>query len=260
MSRNDADMKKVKVLENLYLYEFIYEEALLPDTITVIVRDNNALLIDTAFPEYSEKVKKDLEEQGITVEIIILSHYHSDHVSGCPVFEDCEIYANEFYEDSYNNCQIWEPEYTYIRPRQLIRNADTLSFAGFNLEFLHAPGHSKCSIITKITDKIAHIGDLIMMTKDKKAALPFIAEGGNFAEHIESLELVRKSDPDILLIPHGGMIKDKDNIEKMIADRIYYLEKTSSSMGTLPLPACLADDISMYDHLEFHDTNLMRLI
>ena len=50
-------------------------------------------------------------------------------------------------------------------------------------------------------------------------------------------------------MPHGGMIENKEDIEKMIDDRVFYLEKTSGSMGTLPLPACLKEDISHYDHL-----------
>lgn len=260
MSRNNAGMEKIKVMDNLYLYEFAGDGIMLPDTITVIARDNQALLIDTAFPEYAERVKIDLEEQGISVKIIILSHYHSDHVSGCPVFSPCDIYASEYYEPNYNNCKVWEPGYTYLRPQHLIKAGDSLSFAGFSLEFIHAPGHSKCSIITKITDKIIHVGDLIMKTKEKKIALPSITDGGDFTEHIASLELIREIAPDIALIPHGGLVESKENIIEDIEERIYYLEKTASSMGTLPLPACLINDISAYGHLEFHDNNLQQLL
>ncbi len=259
MSRNKAKTKKTKVIENLYLYEFIDEDAILPDTITVMVQGSRALLIDTAYPEYAEHVKKDLEEQGISVEIIILSHYHSDHVSGCAVFTPCEIYAGEHFEHSYNNCRIWEPGYTYVKPQHLIKDGDSLSFGDFELEFLYAPGHSPCGVITKITERIVHIGDLIMMSKNNRAVLPFIADGGNFAGHIQSLELLKKIEPEIVVVPHGGRIENKENIEKEIEDRIYYLEQTSSAMGTLPLPACLKENISAYDHLEFHDTNLTRL-
>lgn len=260
MSRRDAEVNREKVIDNLYLYVFTYEHAKLQDTITVIVQDNQALLIDTAYPEYAERVKGDLEGQGIEPKIVVLSHYHSDHVSGCSVFSDCEVYASEFYEYNYNNCQVWEPGYTYVRPSHLVRHGDTLCFGDFRLKFTHAPGHSRCSMITRITDRIIHVGDLIMMIKDKKASLPFIADGGDFAEHIDSLGMIKKIEPDIILVPHGGMVKSRDEINKMVDDRVYYLEKTSISMGTLPLPACLMNDISDYDHLEFHDTNLIRLL
>lgn len=260
MSKKDAVMNKIKISDNLFLYNFTNEDAKLPDTITVATDGARALVIDTAYPEYAEKVKLDLSAQGIPVKTIILSHYHSDHVGGCPVFSDSEIYASEFYEQNYNNCRVWEPGLTYLQPQHLLKDGETLVFGDFNLEFLHAPGHSECSIITRLTPRIIHVGDLIMITRESKAALPFIGDGGDFAKHIASLELVRKLNPDILLVPHGGRIDNKEEIEKMIDDRIFYLEKTSATMGTLPLPACLLNDISTYDHLEFHDTNLLRLL
>jgi hypothetical protein len=37
-------------------------------------------------------------------------------------------------------------------------------------QIIHALGQSKDSLITLITDKIIHGGDLIMMTRDKKAS------------------------------------------------------------------------------------------
>jgi hydroxyacylglutathione hydrolase len=260
MSKKEAELNKVEVMNAVDLYIFTDEEAKHQDTITVIVQDRQALLIDTGFPEYSQRVKAELEEQRIEPKIIVLSHYHADHASGCPVFPGCDIYVSEYYELSYNNCRIFEPQYRFISPTQLIREGDELAFGDFKLKFLHSPGHSQCSIITQVKGGVFHVGDLIMMTKDKKTSLPFISDGGNFVDHIKSLELIKKLDPEIIVIPHGGIVDKKEDIKKMIDDRLYYLEKTSSTYGTLPLPACLRGDISDYDYLEFHDTNLMRLL
>jgi glyoxylase-like metal-dependent hydrolase (beta-lactamase superfamily II) len=260
MNRNDAELNKVKVIEDVYLYVFTHTEAKHQDAITVIVQDDRALIIDTAFPEYAERVKQDLEAVGIEPKIVIFSHYHADHTAGGAVFSQGEFYAGEAYELNYNNCRIWEPQYNFIRPQKLLRDGNRLTFGHFNLEFSHAPGHSKDGLITRITDKIIHPGDLIMMTKNKKASLPFIADGGNFQEHIASLGRLKELDPDILLLPHGGLVDNKEAIIEMIDDRVYYLESTLGSFGTLPLPACLRNDISGYDFLEFHDTNLMRLL
>lgn len=265
MSFNDAEMIKTGVRENVDLYIFTNPEAEHGDAITVIRHENRALLIDTAFPEYSARVKADLGARGIEVAIIILSHYHADHASGCSVFPGCEIYAHRAYEPNYTNCLTWESRYTFRRPTHTVTGGDGLVFGTFNLEFIHAPGHSKDSIITRITGTgktfdIFHGGDLIMNTKDRYASLPFIADGGNFQEHTRSLELLKEPDPDILLLPHGGVVDNKEAIHEMIDDRLYYLERTFGSMGTLPLPACLKNDISNYRHLEFHDTNLMRLL
>jgi len=260
MSRKDAEMSKIPVEPNILLYYFVDLQTKLPDTITVLLAGQEALLIDTAFPEYAARVKEDLAGQGMAVKKIVLSHYHADHVSGCPVFAPCDIYAGEFYEYNFNNCQIWEPYFTYLRPTHLLRHQDTLAFGAFSLRFLYAPGHSKCSMITRVTDDIVHVGDLLMQTKDGKAALPFIADGGSFSEHIDSLAGIKKLAPEAIIVPHGGLFRGRQEIAQMVDDRVCYLEKTSSTMGTLPLPACLLHDISAYDHLEFHDTNILRLM
>jgi len=261
MGRKDAELVITELKEDLILYQFTDKQARLGDTIVVIKDENQkALLIDTAFPEYSQRVKEDLQGRGVTVTTLVLSHYHSDHVSGCPVFGDCEIYAGEQYERNYNNCKVWEPGYTYVVPNRLVKDGDRLVFGTYDLEFLLAPGHSLCSLITRVTPEIIHVGDLIMNTWDGLAALPFITDGGDFMQHMESLEKIKQLNPGIMLLPHGGAIQGRENIHGMVEKRLYYLEKTSGSMGTLPLPACLMDDIANYDHLEFHDTNLEQLL
>jgi glyoxylase-like metal-dependent hydrolase (beta-lactamase superfamily II) len=260
MSRQDAAMSKVPVTNTISLYTFTNHESKHSDTITVIVQNNQALFIDTAYPEYAQRVKKEIEQQGIKPEIIVLSHYHPDHVSGCSAFPECQIYASEFYLYNYDNCQVWEPDFTYLHPKQLIRDNDLLSFGDFELTFHHSPGHSKCGIITQITEEIIHVGDLIMITWDRKNSLPYITDGGSFESHIKSLELIKKLDPDAIVVPHGGLIDNKKRINALVEDRLYYLEKVLDSKGTLPMAECLKNDISWYDHLNFHDMNVIQLV
>ena len=260
MSRQDAAMKKTTAAENIYLYSFTDYDEKHSNTLTVLVDNNRALVIDPAYPEYAEKTREDLEQQGIKPEIVVLSHYHPDHVSGCSVFKDCQVYAGEYYNYNYENCHLWEPSFTYIRPTQMVRNNDTLNFGGFTLNFLHGPGHSKCSLITQITDKLFHVGDLIMICWDRKNSLPYIADGGSFKEHARSLRRIKELDPDAIVAPHGGLIDNKNRIHALVDDRLYYLEQPLNSRGALPLKECLKNDPSWYEHLAFHDTNIIQLL
>jgi glyoxylase-like metal-dependent hydrolase (beta-lactamase superfamily II) len=261
MSRKDAVMRKESVLENIpvYLYTFTYHDDRHANTVTVIIQNRLALIIDPSYPEYAVRVKLDLEKQGIVPKVIVLSHYHPDHVSGCAVFTGCDIYASEFYPPNYDNCQVWEPGFTYSRPNKLIKGKDSLFFGKVELKFFQAPGHSKCSLITVINGKVFHIGDLIMITWDRKNSLPYIADGGDFDDHIKSLWRIIELDPDAVIIPHGGWVDNKSMIMSLVEDRLFYLEKTLSSHGSLPLERCLKNDNSWYDQLEFHDFNLVRL-
>jgi glyoxylase-like metal-dependent hydrolase (beta-lactamase superfamily II) len=265
MKRKDAAMKKTTVSDGFYLCTFSEYSEKHSNTVTVLVRtqaegDKRALIIDPAYPEYAEQVKADLQMQGIKPEVIVLSHYHPDHSSGCSVFPHCRIYVHESYENNYDNCQVWEPWYTYLRATHLIRGGDSLSFGDYLLKFHYAPGHSGCSIIIGINDKIFQVGDILMIGADKRQTLPYIADGGSIEEHIKSLELINKLDPDAIIIPHGGLIDSKKRIQDLVEDRVYYLEQVLKSKGELPVEKCLKNDISWYDNLEFHDTNIIHLL
>ncbi len=265
MKRKDATMKKTIVTDGFYLYTFADYSEKHTNTVTVLERDQDgpekrALIIDPSYPEYAEQVKLDLQLQGIIPEVIVLSHYHPDHASGCGVLPQCRIYVHEHYGYNYDNCQVWEPGYTYLRPTHLIRGGDLLSFGDFTLKFHTAPGHSRCSIITEINDKIIQVGDLLMIGVDKKHTLPYIADGGSIEKHIKSLKLIKELAPDAIIIPHGGLIDNKNRIQDMVDDRVYYLERVLNSKGELPVEKCLKNDITWYGNLEFHDTNIIHLL
>lgn len=265
MSKKDATMKKTTVADGFYLYTFADYSEKHANTVTVLVSsqagpDKRALIIDPSYPEYAEQVKTDLQRQGIIPEVIVLSHYHPDHVSGCAVLPQCRIYVDEYYEYNYDNCQVWEPEYTYLRPTNLIHGGDSFSFGDYTLKFHPAPGHSRCSIIIEINGKIIQVGDLLMIGVDRKQTLPYIADGGSFEEHIKSLKLLKELAPDAIIIPHGGLIDNKNRIQDLVDDRVYYLEQVLNSKGELPVEKCLKNDISWYDNLEFHDTNMIYLL
>lgn len=259
MSRKNAAMSRVDAAENIRLYTYTNHSAKHSDTVTVLIHENRALIIDPSFPEYAERTKAELAAENITPETIILSHYHPDHSSGCAIFPDCRIYASEFYEPNFYNCQVWEPDFTYLKANFLIHHGDSLEFGPFRLQFHHAPGHSKCGIITEINDKIIHVGDLIMMTWERKNSLPYITDGGSFDEHIKSLKQIKELDPEVAIIPHGGLVNNKHRLHLLVDDRIHYLEKTLNSKGTLPLEECLKKDTSWYEFLEFHPRNLMHI-
>lgn len=255
-------MEKIKIRENLFQYFFPRDNNGEPNSIFVCIDDTGkkALILDTAFEKLAKQVKADLEEQGIKPELVILSHYHPDHAGGTPVFKECRIYANELYEDNYENCQRWNPEMTFIRPTDLIKDGGSLTFGSFQIKFIHAPGHSNCSILTLINDDVLHIGDLLMFSVDDTPSLPYISMGGSFNEHIDSLEKIKTMDYPIFVCPHSHHPTEKNKILEGIDDWLYYLNRVSDSMGTLPLAVCLKNDISAYAHTEYHDNNLMYLM
>ncbi|NIM11798.1 MAG: MBL fold metallo-hydrolase [Candidatus Aminicenantes bacterium] len=264
MNTKNSSMEKIMVRDNLYQYFFTGDKDPSINSIFACINRSEspakALLIDTAFPEYAQMVKKDLEENGIQPEIVVLSHYHPDHTAGCTVFPGCPIYASEFYEDNLENCKRWQPNFTFLPATHVIKDGDTLSFGTFHIRFIHAPGHSRCHLMSVINNDILHVGDLLMFEADNKTTLPYISMGGSFKQHINSLERIKTLDYNIMLIPHGHVFTGKDKTIEEIDDRIYYLKRVLNSKGTLPVAVCLKKDISNYAHTEYHETNLIQLM
>jgi glyoxylase-like metal-dependent hydrolase (beta-lactamase superfamily II) len=257
-------MEKRTVRNNLYHYFFHVEDELGLNSIFVCVDEQQgkkrALIIDTAFPEMADMVKKDLEDNDIQPEIVIISHYHPDHAGGVTSFPNCRIYGSRHYDVNIENCRRWRPDLTYKEPTNLIAEGDTLTFGSTELRFFEAPGHSCCGLLILIDGDILHVGDLLMYNIQKRITLPYIAMTGSFTQHIESLERIRSIGPNKLLIPHGEILDDKETIDREIEERTYYLNRVQNSNGTLPLAVCLKRGLSNYCHTEYHDTNLIYLM
>jgi len=91
-------MKKTSIKENILFYQFDNnsEKTNFNINITAVVDGNKALLIDTGYEEQAKLVKEDLMKDNISVEIVVLSHYHPDHVNGCKVFKGCSFIGSKF--------------------------------------------------------------------------------------------------------------------------------------------------------------------
>ena len=255
-------MKKIDIKENVFLYEFNdnNNNTDFNINITAIVDGSRALLIDTGYEEQAKLVKQDMMKNGINVELVVLSHYHPDHISGCKAFKGCCFIGSKFYKYNLERCKIWFPDEEFIEPNILMGEKGSLKFGTHNMRFIHTPGHCKCSISTVIDDEIIHVGDLIMKSQNGKNMLPYISDDGDFKEHIDSLHMIADLGYNTVLPSHGDVITGNQEIKEMIFDRIYYLTKVNESKGELALEDCLKQDIENYDFLKYHEINVKQLI
>lgn len=262
MNNTDLIMEKHSIRENLEHYYFILNKG--DERINSIYAciDNTgekpkALLLDSAFPEQAALVKKDLESQGITVESIIISHYHPDHAGGCPVFPAVKVMAGYLYEHNYENCKRWRPDLTFIRPVLTFKNQSTFSFGTNFFQFIEAPGHSLCMMLIKINNDVLYISDLLMYAEDGRLSLPYISPGGSYKQYIATLETLKKMEFRTALVTHGKAIDDKTRLNEDIDKYIYYLKAVLNSEDQLPLASCLKGDQTGYANHNFHDNNLL---
>lgn len=78
-------MNRIKVTEDLLQYEFLENEENPREVvnITVLINDARAFIIDTAYSIHAKQVRQELEKDGIAVDTVVLSHFHSAHICGC---------------------------------------------------------------------------------------------------------------------------------------------------------------------------------
>lgn len=250
-----------QIAERIYQYVFWENEDQtgLEVNITVLLDEDKALIIDTAFPRHALEVKSDLETKGFTATTIILSHYHPDHAAGASEFPNAKVACSAHYLENYTNCtQIWDPDHPYRKADLPIRNHDQMHFGSFALDFVETPGHSKCSIAIIINRNIVHVGDLAMSNSEGLPTLPYLSQDGDFLEHIQSLKHLQALQPAILLLSHGPSIRGESVIAHSLEARIRYLQGILDSHGTADLEALLEGGPEHWSFTDWHVANLKR--
>ncbi|MBN2897977.1 MAG: MBL fold metallo-hydrolase [Clostridia bacterium] len=193
--------------------------------ITTLIDGGEALLIDAGYPEHGSVVKKMLDERGIQVKRLVLSHYHPDHAAGMVAFPDANIYCSEDYEINFKNCsELWDAETAYRKADYLLHTGDQMTFGAFELTFHKTPGHSVCSLSVIINGAYVHPGDLIMNDQHDQPALPLICKDGDIGEHLKSLEWLLSQSDKIFLLPHGNTLVSQEAIVHAITIRALYLK------------------------------------
>ncbi len=254
-------MKIIKVNEYIYQFEFIEDmkEPTYITNITVVIDEARALIIDTGYIGQGDEVASFLEAKGVTAEIVAFSHFHPDHIYGGKAFPGCKFIGSKYYKQNFEYFKKLHPENKFIVPEILVDENYDIQFGTHKISFVHMPGHSECTIVTIIDEKIIYVADLILNTTEGKTIIPYVCEGGSFEEHISSLNKIMDLNCDVMLLAHGHYIKGNDKIKEAIEDRLYYLNKVKESNGTLKLRECVKSDLSEYRAIGLHRKNLKRL-
>lgn len=143
-----------------------------------------------------ERVLAAVNGLGKTVEAILLTHGHFDHVGGVRAIAEathCQVYLHEddlalppyytngvlYYTDSYED-------------------GDTLDLAGLQIKVLHTPGHTPGSVCLMVEDTIFS-GDTLFCRSCGRTDI-----GGNWETLLASLRRFKEL-PDCAVYPgHGG--------------------------------------------------------
>jgi hydroxyacylglutathione hydrolase len=169
-----------------------------------------ALLIDPG--DEPDTLTGALDELGATVEAILITHCHFDHVgavaemarrTGAPVHcPKGEVFILENIND-YVRFPGFGPFESYT-PERTVAHGDTLRLAGFEIDVIGTPGHSIDHVTYSIpAEKAVFSGDVLFQGSIGRTDLP----GGDFDTLMESIRtLVDTLPPDTTVYPgHMGI-------------------------------------------------------
>jgi glyoxylase-like metal-dependent hydrolase (beta-lactamase superfamily II) len=208
-----------------------YSERGFFDANAYVLEDELTLLIDPGLERYLALRLKEMREDGIDpkeVDVILVTHLHPDHcgataalkeVSGAQValHPSQRAYLDRMAEEA--------PKFfgmgiaTKFVPDFVL--GARLSIGTTDLEVIHTPGHSPCSISVYDADKkILICGDLVFEKGVGRTDLPF----GDIEELKNSLEIVSELDTELLLPGHGAPIEGSSNVKRNyeFIKRVYF--------------------------------------
>ncbi len=219
--------------------------------IYALLAGQEALLIDSAYQVQAEAVRQHLNANGITPRLVVVSHFHDDHIYGLKVLPGVCILGSPYYQTTLDlYCD--PAEQASFHPHRTPVDGETLTFGDFQLRFLIVPGHAVCNLFTLIDDSWLHIGDEIMTDNQGHPILPWV-ERSRLAEHIASLERLKDFRRCTLLPSHGVALHGEEAILEAIEERLSYLRAVEASPVPISYPQASAACRLPFLHAEWHD-------
>ena len=169
-----------------------------------------ALIVDPG--DDAERILKPVRELGLTVEAILVTHCHFDHIGAvAPVAEatGAPVYCPEIEVPVLADIMAFVPwpgfgPYESYEADETVSGGETLDLAGLELDVIFTPGHSPGHVTYSVRGEEAIFsGDVLFQGSVGRTDLP----GGDWATLLESIRsLVDSLPPETTVYPgHMGI-------------------------------------------------------
>jgi len=164
-----------------------------------------ACLIDPGI--YDVGIQNEIIAKGITLEYILLTHGHFDHILGANALKEktgamIVAYKDEveYFEDQIKNLP---PVYdcgTIVIDRHVVEN-DVLIFGSISFRVIHTPGHTigSCCFVCE-DEKVMFTGDTLFKGSIGRYDFP----GGDYGTILQSLQKLKDFEQNYEIYPGHG--------------------------------------------------------
>lgn len=145
------------------------------------------------------KIKKVLDQDGMTTKYILLTHGHYDHTTGVPELERLLDYQVAIYihkADANGTGNTLFPLAGQVDGLNYYDEGDHITFGDLDIEVLHTPGHSEGSVTLKVQD-VLFCGDTLFAGSCGRTDFP----GGNVRKMMASLRRLAQLEGDYTVCP-----------------------------------------------------------
>ena len=168
----------------------------------IVYENQSCVVIDPGFEP--ERIMKTCEQLGLTIEAILLTHGHFDHVGGVKKLAeqtDCRVFLH--HEEQKLPSYITSGALYYT---DTYGEGDEISLAGMTFTVLHTPGHTPGSVCLRFEDTL-FTGDTLFAGGCGRTDLP----GGDWNTIRESLRRLADLPGNADVYPGHGESTTLDN-------------------------------------------------
>ena len=178
-------------------------------------KGSECIIIDPGMTDISAEVEMIIEEEGLKPVAALLTHGHLDHTFsvkpladgyGIPAYihpEDRRFIADPIgihgaqFAETLSGMNFSEPEKV-----EFLKDGAMLDFVGISIRAIHAPGHTRGSLMFTLNDELVISGDVLFAGSIGRTDLPT----GSASDMRNTLKnKVLSLDDDLRVLPgHGG--------------------------------------------------------